>query len=209
MAGRSHLASLYRFASKFAISSSRFELRTVPNSVASDMAWWRSQLSSAWCGMPITIPPTAHPVPIFVDASTSFGIGFWWDGRWLAWRLLEGWRDEGRDIGWAEMVAIELGLRCVISAGFRNAHFILRSDNQGVVGAFKAGMSRNSQQNSILRRIIFLFQEHSLWFSTVWVASADNLADAPSRGILQPSAKRFAHPPRIPFHLHSFVSLHL
>jgi hypothetical protein len=208
IAGRSHLASLYRFTSKFVDASSRFDLRTVPAFVISDLAWWRSQLSSSWCGMPIIIPPSPHPVPIFVDASTSFVIGFWWEGRYLDWCLLDGWHADGRDIGWAEMVAIELGLRSVIAAGFRNAHFILRSDNQGVVGAFKAGMSRNPAQNAILRHIIFLFQEHSLWFSTVWVASEDNPADAPSRGVFPSSARCFAHPPRIPFHLKDFVVLH-
>jgi hypothetical protein len=176
--------------------------------VVIDISWWRNQLSSAWCGLPIVIPPSAHPVPIFVDASTSFGIGFWWDGRWLAWCLLEGWQADGRDIGWAEMVAIELGLHCVIAAGFRNARFILHSDNQGVVGGFRAGMSRNSEQNSILCCIIFLFQEHSLWFSTIWVPSAENLADAPSCGIFHHGGKCFSHCPRIPFHLCKFVSLH-
>jgi hypothetical protein len=206
--GRSHLASLYCFASKFAVSSSRFELCSIPDSVVINVSWWWNQLSSAWCGLPIVIPPSAHPVPIFVDASTSFGIGFWWDGRWLAWCLLEGWQADGRDIGWAEMVAIELGLHCVIAAGFRNARFILHSDNQGVVGGFRAGMSRNSEQNSILCCIIFLFQEHSLWFSTIWVLSAENLADAPSRGIFHHGGKCFSHCPRIPFHLRKFVSLH-
>ncbi|KAG2342819.1 hypothetical protein BDR05DRAFT_841345, partial [Suillus weaverae] len=57
------------------------------------------------------------------------------------------------------------------------------SDNQGVVGAFKAGMSYNSEQNAILCCVVFLFQEHLLWFSTIWVPSAKNLANAPSHDI--------------------------
>ncbi|KAG1896639.1 uncharacterized protein F5891DRAFT_958285 [Suillus fuscotomentosus] len=105
------------------------------------------------------------------------------------------------------MVAIELGLCCVISAGFHNAYFILRSDNQGVVGAFKAGISHNSEQNSILCCIIFLFQEFSMWFSIIWVPSAENLADAPSHGV-HSTAKRFAFTPRIPHHLRKFFCLH-
>jgi hypothetical protein len=32
--------------------------------------------------------------------------------------LLEGWHSEGWDISWVEMIAIELGLCCVISASF-------------------------------------------------------------------------------------------
>jgi len=63
---------------------------------------------------------------------------------------------------WAEMVAIELTLRSIIAAGFCNAHFILCSDNSGVIGAFHAGLSHNAQQNSVLHRIICLLLEHSL-----------------------------------------------
>jgi hypothetical protein len=85
IAGWSHLASLYHFASKFSVSFSCFELHTVPASVASDIIWWRDHLSSTWCSLSIMTPPSPHPAPIFVDASTSFGIGFWWDNHWLAW----------------------------------------------------------------------------------------------------------------------------
>ncbi|CAL1715691.1 unnamed protein product [Somion occarium] len=43
---------------------------------------------------------------LFVDASTSWGIGLVANGKWLAWQLKPGWKSDGRDIGWAEMVAI-------------------------------------------------------------------------------------------------------
>ncbi|KAG2123380.1 hypothetical protein BD769DRAFT_1359642 [Suillus cothurnatus] len=104
------------------------------------------------------------------------------------------------------MVAIELTLRSIIAAGFCNAHFILCSDNSGVVGAFHAGLSHNAQQNSVLHRIICLLLEHSLWLTTIWVPSKDNLADGPSWGIF-PIAPKFMHAAYIPTALCPFMSV--
>nr|GAT51024.1 DNA breaking-rejoining enzyme [Mycena chlorophos] len=80
------------------------------------------------------------------------------------------------------MVAIEFGLRLAVERGFTDTHFHIRSDNQGVIGALDSGKSRNSEQNRVLRRIVSLLRTHSLWISTTYVPSAENLADAPSRG---------------------------
>ncbi|KAJ7041251.1 hypothetical protein C8F04DRAFT_895019, partial [Mycena alexandri] len=81
------------------------------------------------------------------------------------------------------MVAVELALRTVIAAGRRKAHLILRSDNQGVIGALAAGKSHGRQENTILQHILRLFYENEIWFSVRYVPSAENLADAPSRGV--------------------------
>ena len=58
-----------------------------------------------------------------MDASTSWGIGFVMDGKWLAWELVDSWHGDDRDIGWAEMVAVELGIHALIAAGKQSTHF--------------------------------------------------------------------------------------
>jgi hypothetical protein len=105
------------------------------------------------------------------------------------------------------MVAIDLGLRALAHSGIRNAHIRFRSDNQGVVGALKAGRSRGLPQNDILRRLSSFALDNDLWFSVEWVASSDNIADAASRGIFPSSRSRFAKPPPLPHYLKRFVTL--
>lgn len=103
------------------------------------------------------------------------------------------------------MVAVEMAVRTLVSGGFRDCHVVIRSDNQGVVGALRAGKSRNSQQNLILRKIVSLFQDHKLWVTVNWVATKDNIADDPSRGKLPPVKLCYAYPPAIPVHLKQFL----
>jgi hypothetical protein len=144
-------------------------------------------------------------VKLFVDTSTSWGIGFILDDHWLAWQLIPGWKADDRDIGWAEMIAVELALHSLIAAGFSNCHITLHSDNSSVVGSIQAGASRNSPQNSILRKIVSLMQSSSIWLSTIWVPSAENPADDPSHGSFPPPSQLFPYPPLIPTHLKPFV----
>jgi hypothetical protein len=93
--------------------------------------------------MAIREVPPANAEEIHVHASTSWGLGFIWKKKWLAWRLKDGWKADGRDIGWAEIVAVFLAVTVLVAANVRHAHFILRSDNTGVCGSFLAGRARN------------------------------------------------------------------
>jgi len=204
MGSRSHLPSLYRFAASFG-SRSVFAKRRIPSEVLRDIDWWRIQLSNPWCGMKILARPPLSPASLFVDASTSWGIGLVWNGKWLAWPLISGWKSDGRDIGWAEFVAVWLALLVVIESGSRSISLILRSDNTGVVGAFDAGLSRNAHQNNVLRRILLLSHEFDVWFNITWVPSHENLADGPSRGIFPPWSERLPLNPLIPLSLRSLV----
>ena len=145
----------------------------------------------------------------FVDASTGWGIGLVLNGQWLAWPFREGWKAEGRDIGWAEMVAVELAVRTLVAGGRRGQHVILHSDNEGVVGALRAGRSRGTEQNAILRRIVALFQEHGLWVTTEWVSTRENPADAPSRGVFPKTGSLLGHPPSLPRHLRPYLHSHM
>ncbi|RDB16022.1 hypothetical protein Hypma_003463 [Hypsizygus marmoreus] len=89
---------------------------------------------------------------IWVDASTDWGIGLLWGGQWDAWRLLDGWRGPGRDIGWLEGVGIELAILATRAMGIHNADILIRSDNEGVIGAFTKGRSANFMTNLSIHR---------------------------------------------------------
>ncbi|KAF5384067.1 hypothetical protein D9615_003233 [Tricholomella constricta] len=204
--GRSHMPALYRFRASFPPSAPPWLQHRVTPAVSAEIEWWTDTLRNSPCSLDIRRPPEPLDIPILVDASTSWGIGFLLNGKWLAWRLLPGWKADGRDIGWGEMVAVDLALRAIIAAGYSNCHLIVRSDNAGVVGALAAGRSRNSQQNAVLRQIVANFQCHNLWLTLAWIPTADNLADGPSRGVFPSRSLLFPHPPAIPGYLKPYVS---
>ncbi|RDB21600.1 hypothetical protein Hypma_011205 [Hypsizygus marmoreus] len=157
-------------------------------------------LLSEWKG-PVLPYPTNE---IFVDSS-AWGIGFVMNGRWLAWKLKPEWKKEGRDNNWSEMVAVELGLRVAISAGFHSSHLTIRSDNTGVVQALKTGKSKHSAQTEILKKIIQLGNMYNIVLKPVWVSTKDNVADKPSRGVFSPRALLYPVSPSIPSHLAQFL----
>jgi hypothetical protein len=81
------------------------------------------------------------------------------------------------------MLAIELGIQLAIARGFSTCHFVICSDNTGVIGSLAALKAFNLEQNRVLQRIVSLMRTYNIWITSHYVASADNLADAPSRGI--------------------------
>jgi hypothetical protein len=100
VAARTHLPSLYDFARRFNGCTSNILMKhRIPKGVANDIAWWREQLSADFCGMALRPPPPPLELFICMDASTSWGIGFWVDGKWIAWQHKDGWDVDGRDIG--------------------------------------------------------------------------------------------------------------
>jgi hypothetical protein len=206
---RSRLPAISNFVASFNKANSVFSQFTLPSGAAEDAAWWRHTLSSTPCRSPLHKPPQPTDLLFAVDASTSWGIGVVFDGKWDAWILLPGWKSEGRDIGWAEMVAVELGLRLAITQGAHDIHLILRSDNTGVIHALDGGRSRNLQQNRVLQRIVVLLRTHNLWLSTIYVPSRENPADPPSRGLPPASGSRIPTDLSavLPYALQSLVAL--
>jgi hypothetical protein len=164
-----------------------------------------ARLSLLFIGLSVICPPEPLGMKLFVDASTGWGIGMILDDRWLAWEFKDGWKDEGREIGWAEMVVVELAICTLITSSYSNCHVVVRSDNTGVVGALSSGHSRGSQQNSILHEIVKLIQANNIWVSTVWIPSGENLADGPSRGVFPHCSLLYAFPPKLPYHLRPFL----
>jgi hypothetical protein len=204
--GRSHLPSISRFTASFNFVSSPFVRRSPNPSVLTDIRWWCSQLSADFCGSSLSKPPPTSTVEFWVDASSSWGIGIVLDNEWDSWKLIPGWNTDGRNIGWAEIVAIELGLLFAVHNGYSDVHFLIKSDNQGVIHAIEGGKSRSPSQNLVLQRITSLLSHHKLWISSLYVPSLHNLADAPSRGLPVPHRSRASSTFTIPIPLQSFLS---
>ena len=104
------------------------------------------------------------------------------------------------------MVAIEIGLLFAIHNGFSDTHFLIKSDNQGVIHAIEGGKSRSPQQNLVLQRITALLSYHKLWISSSYVPSIDNLADPPSTGLPARHCSRAASTPTLPSPLLPFLA---
>ncbi len=204
--GRSRMPSIYRFRATFKENTSRFLTHTITKDMKEDLRWWLKKLDEEFVGMQCVTPgPIDESVTLMVDASTSWGMGLVLNGKWLAWKFKEGWLSEGRNIGWGEMVIVEMAVRTLKAAGYTHSHIRLRSDNQGVIGALKAGYSRGKQQNAILRRIVSLMQDHDIWLTLEYVNTKENTADAPSRGQFGLKKDLLPYAPRIPNHLKPYV----
>ncbi|PPQ84409.1 hypothetical protein CVT24_009522 [Panaeolus cyanescens] len=117
-------------------------------------------------------------IQAFSDASTGFGIGICVGERWRAWHLLPKWRtrDGAKHIGWAEAVGFYLLVSHISSCLPPATHFRVFCDNEGVVGGWRNGRSRNR-----------------------------NPADGPSRGVY-PASSLILPPIPVPDYLQTFIA---
>jgi hypothetical protein len=203
--GQNRLPSLSNFICSF--QDNNFTYRYPPNSVITNLLWWKLILSRS-C-ITCTLIPWGHPTDlhIFVDASTSWGIGILIGQQWDAWQTSLTWKGPFRDIGWLEGVALELLIYAPEEKGLHGAHLLIHSDNQGVIGAFDKGRSRNFEVNLSIRHSTSVLSTRNISLSLVYVESEENPADPISRGINGPTADRlfltFALPEELkPFLLH-------
>ncbi|KAG8744164.1 hypothetical protein FRC10_010733 [Ceratobasidium sp. 414] len=181
--GRPRLAGLIAFTASLPRSFDlRFRTVKPPPRAVSDVDWWITHLASPDCGSPVRPPPASISERIYTDASSSFGVGVIIGDEFQAWRLMGNWKSHSRDIGWAEAVAVELAVDWLIVRGTRGASVNIQCDNQGVVGAWLCGRSRNYQQNSVITRTLAKAAAHDLWIALTYIRSEDNPADRPSRG---------------------------
>jgi hypothetical protein len=178
--GQSFLPSLHNFLASFE-SRNRFITRLPPRESISDMRTWLSLLSIPDAFRALH-PRATIDIDIWVDASTEFGIGLVVGHRWRAWKLKDGWKGERRDIGWAESVGLELATLEIASRGIRNARVVVFCDNQGSIGQFRRGRGRNADSNLCIRRSVETMMRSCFDIVPEYVRSADNRADAPSRG---------------------------
>ncbi|KAF7291618.1 hypothetical protein HMN09_01252900 [Mycena chlorophos] len=171
--GRSYLADITAFHARF---EEREPLQTkhAPPSLYTALKWWKAELRKE--NVYRALVPLGEPTDprIFVDASTDWGIGVEWMGLWAAWKGEGEWRSKQRHIGWLETIAVELVVRLLDAADVRNAHLRVHSDNQGVIGAFDKGRSRNHYINIALRRTFTILTARNIRISLKYVPSADN-----------------------------------
>jgi hypothetical protein len=127
---------------------------------------------------------------IFVDASTSWGIGIIIDGRWAAFKLKEDWKLPGQDICWLETVAMEILVYFLEQLNFSNVRLRIHSDNQGAIGALSKGRSPNRAINLAVRRTFAILYPLFITPELVFIESENNPADSLSRGLLGARDKR-------------------
>jgi hypothetical protein len=165
-----------------------------PRGTIDELRWWLHALNSR---PPIPIPH--HPFAVdhraFSDASTGYGLAIIIGNRWRTWRLHKHWKQNGRDIGWAESVAFELLVRTLLTIDRSSTPLTAYCDNQGVVDGWKKGRSRNTPTNATFRRIHNILASPPRRVFTKYVASADNPAYGPSRSKFSPTTLLL---PRIP-----------
>lgn len=94
-------------------------------------------------------------------------------------------------------MGFELLIRYVCASCSYARAFKVYGDNQGVIDGWGNGRSRNRQVNEVFKRIHELIESRTerVAFVPFYVRSADNPADAPSRGAFPPRSLLL---PRIP-----------
>lgn len=150
-----------------------------------ELQWWSAALATKPVRLLTQELEIDDVLEIWVDASSAFGIGAVIDGEWLAWRWKEGWKGFGQDghnIGWAEMIGIELVVRALAVLGKTDCNCLIRSDNKGAIDAIKKGASRNIPSNQSIIRINSIRVPLNIDISPSYVTSEQNRADPVSRG---------------------------
>ncbi len=188
--GPSYIAPLFLFSCEFEGVLSRE--RYPPRSVIKAVDWWRSQLEDVSVVRFLQPRSPTLFLDIYVDASTSWGIGFLWGGKWAAWHVRDGWKGPGRDIGWLEGVAVEIVVYALEECSYHDCCIRVYSDNDGVVGAFDKGRSRNFEVNLSIRRAAIIMAARNILLDLEYIESSQNPADPISRGILGREDDRLA-----------------
>ena len=160
---QSCLPSFSSFAASFQNISSPFIKLNIPLIILEDVPLWHSTLAEGKSQSWLQCPPPISKILFAVDASTSGGVSVVLGQQWESWCLLEGWDSNGRKIGWAEMITVELGIGCLIQYGASNAHFWLHSDDMGIIFALDSRQSHSAWRTSMHRRSL-----HNRHWPSVW-----------------------------------------
>ena len=96
------------------------------------------------------------------------------------------------NIGWAEAVAVELGLQLALHLQLvAPGQYLVRSDNAGVVAVVNKGCSQSTHTNDILHRIYHLQVDAHILLKAIYMESRVNITDALSRGNIAGFLKGF------------------
>ena len=156
----------------------------------SDLKWWLQVLDNSGFYRELLPRGPCQDMGLFVDASTSWGIGIVVSGRWAAFKLSDDWKIEGRDICWLETVAVEILIYILEAMGISNSTLLIHSDNQGTIGSLSKGRSRNFHINLSIRRLYAILASLFITPQLVYIASGNNPADPISRGELGSTESR-------------------
>ena len=201
-AGRAYLTNLEIMLALF--NNRPFVPHTPPRDTPQDLIWWARLLDTETLSRHIPGPAPLDDLRAFSDASSGFGIGITIGDNWRAWRLLPGWKADGRDIGWAEAVGFELLVRSILSSSSGSVNLKVYGDNKGVVEGWWKGRSRNKQANLVFRRIHALMGARQSSVHTRYAPSKENPADDPSQGVYPPRSLLLPRLP-IPPELDDFI----
>jgi hypothetical protein len=158
--------------------------RHLSNTALKTLIWWENKLADASFFRQLAPIGPLRDLGIYVDASTSWGVGIIIGSSWYAIPLKADWKSllPGHDICWLEAVAIELLFMFLDQLDIQDMHLLVRSDNKGAIGAHIKGRSPNVGINLCVRRTYAISAGLSITPNIVYVPTDDNLADAPSRG---------------------------
>ena len=195
--GRSTLPPFAALISKF---HNNFACHHTPKSVTESLRWWEAVLEHSDCSCSLMPHQTIDP-HIWVDVSTSWGIGIIYGDLWYAWSLRPGWKAKGRDIGWAESIALELAVLILVDEGYHDCSIIIRGDNTGIIGAYNKDRSHNIPHNKCICRITSSIVPNNILIVPIYVASALNREDPISHGIFGSPYLCVVLPPALPLEL--------
>jgi hypothetical protein len=200
--GRSRMPALHRFISSF--NGNSFIQRFPPPHLLSDLQWWQQTLEDPSFFRPISFRPIID-LDIYVDASTSWGIGLVVGSLWRAWQFLPGWQSHGRHIGWAESIALEFAVLEAAAHHLHDVRVLVHSDNKGSIGQYVNGRSRNPFINESIIRTSIITMNANFDIILDYVESARNPADAASHGVLQDDSLHLPYAFRIPEAISSYI----
>lgn len=184
-------------------------MRLFPSrSLLTDLKWWSHHLEDSSFSCPLLPPGPLFDKKIFVDASTSWGIGIMVHQNWMAFQLAENWKHPGGDIGWLETIAVELIAYVMDAWDVSNTRIVIHSGNQGTIGAMGKGRSPNFLINLAIRQAYSVFTPRSIIPSFTYITSEDNPADPLSSGILGPNELRLSAQFHLPKDLSAFLFRH-
>jgi hypothetical protein len=185
--GRSHLPAFTNFIASF--KGNKYATHRPPGPVITELVWWFDALSIPGVARPLVKRGPRLNKHLYINASTSWGIGITANRFWDAWQCNPGWRSKTRHIGWLEGVALELLIYAIKERGLRNVHLLVHSDNKGIIGAFDKGHSRNFNINLSIRRSAYVLASLNVSLDLTYVESKLNPADPLSRGEFWPASQ--------------------
>ena len=122
-----------------------------------------------------------------------FSVGVAIGSHWVVWKWAPGFivgPQQSYDIGWAEAVAVELGLCLTIgldlfsATNHQGCSFLVHSDNAGIIAVTNKGWSCSRETNKILKHIYLLQAQHHIQLKSTHITSCNNISDALSHGAI-------------------------